>query len=369
MIVGVADCHLGKSIKESDVEFQEDSFLALERLYQQVITLKASAVIFAGDVVDKSAATGAVSESLIKFIGGLLKKGVKTYFIQGNHDKQTEWHKRKVPLLASFGAISLHKTLTDIDGVSVYGLDCQPFNKLKEELLSVPPCDLLVLHQSSAHLLHVKDAQELFISDIPAHVKNVLVGDIHVFDLTALPSGGVVCSPGCLTACKMNETGKAGSYSLISKNPKGQLNFVQGHIGCRKFLIQKLIAETTDQDLATLCENVLKAVEAVGKNALLPKPVIDLQWTEGVEDKLIKARRVLAASSNDIVIWETKENPSFTGFEMIMEKPVFTKLTLTEALPKIVSDKDVLSLCTLMLNAGIKSTAADSWLKERLSNG
>ena len=172
------------------------------------------AVVLAGDIFDRDRIEGPTLRAFATFVDELYTRGIPVYFIQGNHDLD-----REDPLPGVEGALSLNGKLENICGVRVYGLDWMPREQLKEALLTVPECDVLVLHAKMKHLCGFGIAADLSLDDIPERVRHVVVGDIHVPDQTELRGKGFCISPGGLHPCTLAETREKCYAVLDTKDP------------------------------------------------------------------------------------------------------------------------------------------------------
>jgi hypothetical protein len=110
--------------------------------------------------------------------------------------------------------VHLHKQLEYIDGFRFYGLDWMPKEELQAALKEVPPCEYLVLHGMVDHLIGFEAACDFSVDDVPLHVRNILVGDIHIQNVTQIRNDGVCISAGALHPCSISEGGLHGVYLL-----------------------------------------------------------------------------------------------------------------------------------------------------------
>lgn len=203
-----SDFHLTRWAWKSRPDLDGDSFRALADLSARLRSRRVSAVIIGGDIFDARRADGPELEAFTHFVDELYTAGIPVYFIQGNHDRDPL---KAIPTVV--GAVHLHKQLVVIDGQTVYGLDSMTRDELQEALKTVPPCDYLVLHQMAEHLIGFEAAADFTLDQIPVHVRNVLVGDIHIPNVAAMPQGHCV-SAGCLHPCSIAESGEHGVYLL-----------------------------------------------------------------------------------------------------------------------------------------------------------
>ena len=206
-----ADLHLGRRVRKTKQALRFDSYDALDRLRNVLLadTADQAVLVLAGDLFDRSEITAHAHDALCAFTDELYQHNMRVFFVQGNHDNSSE---DGYTHGGNAGCIPLHGGLTDVCGLSVYGLDWQPREQLRAAITEVPPCDLLVLHCPMEHLLGFEGSWDLAIDDIPPHVQHVLVGDVHIADKHQLPSGGWCFSSGSLHPCTLAESGKHGCW-------------------------------------------------------------------------------------------------------------------------------------------------------------
>lgn len=218
MIAVAADLHIGKNIKSSRRDLANDSYRALESMRDSIMNAYVNSgdeslhIILAGDIFDEKKISGGTLKAFTEFIDYFYDQGVTVYFIQGNHDTDS------VEAIASIqGAQHIHKKSVTLDGCTVYGLDWQPKDKIKEELTDVPECDILVLHQMFEHLSGFAPAADCSLDDVPSHVGDIVVGDVHVRDKTTRNGVSHCISPGPLHPCSIDQPGPHGFFALPLK--------------------------------------------------------------------------------------------------------------------------------------------------------
>ena len=210
------------------------------------------AVILAGDIFDRDRIEGPTLRSFANFVDELYTRGIPVYFVQGNHDLD-----REDPLPGVEGAISLHGKLTQICGYRVYGLDWMPREQLKEALLAVPECDVLVLHAKMAHLAgNFGEAADLSLDELPSNAASVVVGDIHIPNSTELRGRGFCISPGGLHPCSLAEDQPKFCCSL-----EHQVGWQWWEIKSRKIHHLKLLTEQEAQIAPSILHNIAQTSE------------------------------------------------------------------------------------------------------------
>ena len=117
----ISDLHLGRQLHRFPLQEEQDEIL--ERIRQAVAENRPDAVLIAGDVYDRSIPPVYATQSLDRFLEGLLATGTTVCMISGNHDSAERVGFLSGPLKASRLHVSPayrgtveHVTLTDDAG-------------------------------------------------------------------------------------------------------------------------------------------------------------------------------------------------------------------------------------------------------------
>jgi DNA repair exonuclease SbcCD nuclease subunit len=214
MLYFASDLHITLLMWKNKKELAGDSYRALNALADAIIEQDAakeagedSALILAGDVFDKRSVRGTDNLNFRRFVEKLVNQDIQVYFIQGNHDRDQSSN------CEAGGAIPIHNKLEYLCGHSIYGIDYMPKPELRAAVENAPACDILILHCSFQHLIHYEGAAFFSTEDIPEHIKNVVVGDTHVTNLTPLRGTGAIISPGALHPCNLSQGGQHGFWT------------------------------------------------------------------------------------------------------------------------------------------------------------
>ena len=209
MIYWSADWHLTRYTWNQRRELDGDSYKALDSVVDLILSQpkEGKTLIIAGDIFNGCKADGMTLDAFTKAVDRLYEQDIKILFIQGNHDHNI------IPIPSVQGCVHIHKKLVTVDGYKIYGLDWLPREQLHEELKQVPECDILVMHASFQHLLGFEGAYDLTLDDIPAQVRNIVTGHIHVMDITKFRGEGLCVSPGPTHPCDITESNAKGIYS------------------------------------------------------------------------------------------------------------------------------------------------------------
>lgn len=325
MIAFAADLHLRRFMWRSRRDMDGDSFRALESMMYSILGRwvqsgdKELHVILGGDVFDEKRVDGSTLQAFTKFVDTLYEQGVEVYFIQGNHDLDA------VEAVASIqGATHIHKEMVVLDGRKVYGLDWQCKSDLPVRLSEVPECDILVLHQMFEHLVHFEAAADLDLDAVPLTAKNVLVGDVHVRDVTPLRGEGVCISPGPLQPCNIEQAGPHGSYILESG--KSEWEFVPHNT---REIHRTVVQDEADlESLSEVVASAIKGYEDSGSKENL-EPILEIKY----HAKLVREIEEVLA-----------KNPSGELLKVFMKPTASSVLLSEDRLQQVRMDVEGLSL-------------------------
>jgi DNA repair exonuclease SbcCD nuclease subunit len=263
-----ADWHIDRRIWKSRSDLEGDTYRALKRMKDAVLKHPAEhkAVILAGDIFNTRKVDGLSLLHVTEFIEELYEEDISVFFIQGNHDRDA------ISALEIQGAVPLHGQLVEIGNKKVYGLDWMPRTELKQAVQDAPPCDLLVLHCMFNHLVTFTNAADLDLDDVPEHVQNVLVGDVHIRDVSMLPnSGGFCCSPGSLHPCDITQDGPHGMNIWTDGFPNDRLV-----IKTRK--IMRFVVPEEETEAEEYLEDLRDTLQAVEPSVQLDlEPIVEIK--------------------------------------------------------------------------------------------
>jgi hypothetical protein len=193
----VSDLHVKPASSYRKTLLTGDAFYALDQIEAYAIEHKVTDVILGGDTYDSNQPPGESSNRVAALVRNLLAHGIRTLYIEGNHDKVNknpylpEKYYQEHRLLSSIGAVPL--VCADIGGQVIRGIDYCSSDKLLQKLEVLEPCDVLCIHAGFRHMLGFEGAYDLEKSDIPAAVKSrVLVGHVHTNDESSTDKGVTV---------------------------------------------------------------------------------------------------------------------------------------------------------------------------------
>jgi len=169
-----ADTHLDLNNWSARPDLYGDSQWALEYLVSQ--TMEMDFLCLAGDLFDVRKPSSEVIRHFRTQISRLAEADKDFFFIQGQHCMaDPPW-----PTSTQHLPVHLHHRFVEFsNGMSMFGLDWTPGDRLMSELAKVPHgCDIFVCHQVWLELMGTNIVTEGSFTAIP-HATTVLTGDYH----------------------------------------------------------------------------------------------------------------------------------------------------------------------------------------------
>jgi len=196
-----ADSHLDLQTWANRPRIQGDSLWSFDYIINRACELDVGVIIGAGDLIDVKKPPAAIAQFIRQRLQKVRECGITFAFIQGQHELS-----RDVPW---FSAIDDHTEHLDGNiliignAIEVYGLDWRPGSQLKAALETVPPVDLLVMHQVWRDFMGENCSAEGSFADVPP-VPLLLTGDFHT-TIDAQYGKLRVLSPGSTSLRSVNE--------------------------------------------------------------------------------------------------------------------------------------------------------------------
>lgn len=347
MLYLVADAHIVRRVWKHRTILEGDAYRAWDRMVDMIIADKAEnkTLLLAGDILDFRMIDGWTLEVLDAGIEKLFDAGVGVIFTQGNHDLNPRPH------LKVLGGSHAHKTIKKtLDGRTVYGLDYMPRDLLHEELAKVPDCDILMMHAAGEHLLGFEGAFEYQLEQLPTNVKYVLVGDIHVTDITETTAGVKVISPGSLHPLSIAEGGAHGFYKMYEN---GELEFVQ--VPGRE--IHRFNVKT-DKDVEK-ADKVLKELPELIQE---DRPIVELCYDPNFTAWAVGTSRALS----DMAVFFMDEKLTMPdNIVLDGDRPVYEQMTLKNALSMVLKpeeDPELFGFTENLLGSKDPDNYVEEWL-------
>jgi len=246
----MADLHLSPFIWNSHRAIIGDAYYALGMITGELLKLRTSmpadeelVLLIAGDIFDSTTPDPYTEKILQQNLGVLKEHGVVVLSVQGNH----EFH-AKTARASLFGTQTLGEIPYVVNGVTFCGIDyTASTEELHEKVAAIPPCNYLVMHAPFRHLLGFADKYQIEKDDIPGHIENVIVGDIHKQSLIQNAEGTRILSPGSTHPRSITEI-EGGHGVHIHKQGSGMDAGSWMNVLPRKF-IELTVMEESDADV------------------------------------------------------------------------------------------------------------------------
>lgn len=261
-IAFAADLHLRENIWVKHPSIRYDTFMAFRTLCLRLrdLTRKGERVILilGGDIFDSPFPSGQCEKAFVDALS--LCPLVDVFFISGNHDLE------KTARPSLWNCRQLTRVPEEVEGVTICGLDyTRNKEKLQEELSNIPACDFLVLHSPFRHLLGFAGKWQLEKDDIPPQVGKVLVGDVHVHNIT-----DNIYSPGSLCVNGISEFESEHGFYLFDTY-KNSCEYIQVYTRPFKILHwpDKDIPHTAHDDLQPVVDIIYPLDKAAEVDAFI----------------------------------------------------------------------------------------------------
>jgi len=280
LIATAADLHLSPFIWTSHRAIVGDAYYALGLITRELLNLREQhpdeTIVFVipGDIFDSTTPDPYTEKIFKDNINVLRLQKIHVLTIQGNH----EYH-AKTARATLFDTVPLSDTPLIIDGVKFCGIDfTASTEELHEKVSVIPECDYLAMHTSFRHLLGFEDKWQIEKDDIPGHIKNVLVGDIHKQSRVTNEEGVHIVSPGSTHPRDVAEiNGGHGVY--VFSHEAGITTGEWHNVEPRKFYIASVMDEN---DLARLRNLEVTQTSASGLPSVIILTVVNDLYKQAV---------------------------------------------------------------------------------------
>lgn len=264
-----ADWHLGGQLRKSSQKMKKDNESAMRSLQSSLIgSLPSGQCVIAGDIFDHKRIGKEEIRLWREFVSECQDHNISVLYVPGNHEKDSDDSGVALPSAVHPWAVDISDGVYEVDGYRVQGITETSTVDLREQVRQVKPCDLLVLHAPFEHLFGFEVDNLVSILDVPAGVKNVLVGHIHQVDRTdGLASGGAVFSPGPLHATEITELGSFGVWTADKLDDPDDWDWEE--VFCqpsKEFMVED---EASAEEVSRYCRNMPEWKDPVPLTILL----------------------------------------------------------------------------------------------------
>ena len=345
MIIFAADLHQTPRAWTNRWSIEGDAFYSLDQLTQYAEAHKDSCdgLVLGGDTTDSNTPDAATLHYVSEFMRRMREADIPVYYINGQHDKGAYGYS----LLETYGGIHIDQRLTEIGGFQFYGLSYRSRAELLEALAETPECDYLVLHCAFKHLLGFEGAWQLEASDVPEYIPNVLVGDIHIKDVSTFGKT-TIYSTGAAYACNSAEIAQKHGFFTIDNRG------LEYHEYATRAFHQLTVKDSSRDAIMAEIDKINKAAN----KAKLP-PVVFLKKKQEIEMSFDKFDKTII-----VVLDEALELVDVSDLHI----DAVTSLNLKASLPAVVDRKTQVPLYSFMeslLDAPDPREYVAGWLKEK----
>ena len=346
-----------------------DSYYAWEQIQEEAIRSGVNFVILAGDLLDRQI-NG--SEPIIKLQQGIEKlgfAGIKTLFIQGQHEYQEfPW--------ASLSKHAHHLAFAgvDIGPFWVEGIDYQSketFRRELEECSEMGDQDILVMHQVWLDWMGERALPQGSFSDVREIAPKLITGDLHESRLEWFDDKSLqILSPGSTCMQSVAEPLQKYMYYL-SEGDDGLPEFEPVELKSRPVVRLEKKLETPEDvnDVMGKIEDEFARVFDYADANKLPEeictPIFHFTYSHNIADEVRRIENFLDGRAH--LFW--KEIPTMTADDVYSEEfKAGDAATMADMLRDEVDDEKVRNLSERLLASPNIVEELVRWQKEQLTN-
>ena len=367
--LAASDLHLKKRTW-SNRPIEGDSYFAWEQIVNIAIREEVEVVILAGDILDKQINGSEPIGKLQEGIEKLGAAGIKTLFIQGQHEYQ------EVPWASlSKHAIHLHRNCVDVNDYTVVGIDFQAKERLQDELSYVtetlkaaPDNTILVMHQVWEEWMGERALPQGKLEDVKnwlPGLRLLITGDLHESRLHHDPL--TVLSPGstCMQAISEPED----KFVYLLRNRGRQLvEVVKEPLLKRPFIDWPRMETVADiEDCIREYYTVYEDQQAHAEQHSIPEgirtPLVRFQYDHSLSGDMNRLEKLAGDSGH--IFWKEHSPQTSEEQETIAAG---NNVTMESLLKSVECSKDVRQLAERLLTDGDPSEELRRWHKEKLTN-
>jgi|TARA_R110000824_G_scaffold115066_3_gene265987 predicted phosphodiesterase len=369
-VLVTSDLHLSNRIwKHRPIE--GDSYCAWSQIQELAIARGCSAVIMAGDILDKQTNQSEPVYQLLAGIKNLRDHDIAVYYNQGQHELQTTpW------MSIESGAVHLSPDgagVVSINGWRLAGCDYRDEAGLQQFLKSEAAlsADILICHQVWKDLMgNIGNPQGEF-SDVPENVKLLITGDYHESVCRKFGNLSVI-SPGSTHLRSISEPVDKYVY-LLDLPEKGPLKSKRSPLLTRRRIDISLVKDALSPAVKLL-EAQLSLAYAYNKAAGFTKDVAKpLVWlTHDPEDHKGVAQVTKAVNENAHIFFKPVKHKLEDAPQLLDYVDVEDRLQMIHCLDSAVDKKEkplIYGLATALLAGGEPEQVLQKWIKEQTNEG
>tara|TARA_B100000745_G_scaffold300218_2_gene253356 strand:+ start:2860 stop:4008 length:1149 start_codon:yes stop_codon:yes gene_type:complete len=370
-----SDLHLKKRTW-SNRPIEGDSYFAWEQIVDRAIAVEVEVVILAGDILDKQINGSGPIVKLQEGIEKLGAAGIKTLFIQGQHEYQ------EMPWASlSKHAIHLHRNeatsldpFIEVAGYTIAGIDFQAKERLQDELSYVaetlkspPEKTILVMHQVWEEWMGERALPQGKLSDVDNWLPGLgllITGDLHESHVEDEPLR--VLSPG--STCMQSISEPEDKYMYFLSSVDGSLEIKKNTLLGRPFIDWPFIGTVADiedciREYYTVYEDSQSHAEQHSIPAEICKPLVRFQYEHSLSGEIHRLEKLVGDTGH--IFWKEHAPKDVVADEIITSGD---HITMESLLKSAECDDSVRQLAERLLAGGDPNQELHRWHKERLTN-
>ena len=363
-----SDLHLKKRTW-SNRPIEGDSYFAWEQIVDTAIREAVEVVILAGDILDKQINGSGPIVKLQEGIEKLGAAGIKTLFIQGQHEYQ------EMPWASlSKHAIHLHRNFVEIAGYTIAGIDFQAKERLQDELSYVaetlkspPEKTILVTHQVWEEWMGERALPQGKLADVNNWLPGLgllITGDLHESRLEDELLR--VLSPG--STCMQSISEPEDKYVYLLSSSAGSLEISRSALLGRPFIDWPFIGTVADiedciREYYTVYEDSQSHAEQHSIPEEICKPLVRFQYGHSLSGEMHRLEKLVGDTGH--IFWKEHVPKDVVAEEIITSGD---HVTMESLLKSVECDDSVRQLAERLLAGGDPNQELHRWHKEQLTN-
>ena len=368
-----SDLHLKKRTW-SNRPIEGDSYFAWEQIVDRAIAVEVEVVILAGDILDKQINGSGPIVKLQEGIEKLGAAGIKTLFIQGQHEYQ------EMPWASlSKHAIHLHRNeatsldpFIEVAGYTIAGIDFQAKERLQDELSYVaetlkspPEKTILVMHQVWEEWMGERALPQGKLADVNNWLPGLgllITGDLHESRLEDEPLR--VLSPG--STCMQSISEPEDKYVYLLSSAGGYLEIRRSALLGRPFIDWPFIGTVADiedciREYYTVYEDSQSHAEQHSIPAEICKPLVRFQYDHSLSGDAHRLEKLVGDSA--YTFW--KEHAPKDNNEEDSVVVSGNNVTMESLLTSVECEEDVRQVAERLISSGDPYEELKRWNNEQ----
>ena len=368
-----SDLHLKKRTW-SNRPIEGDSYFAWDQIVDTAIREAVEVVILAGDILDKQINGSGPIVKLQEGIEKLGAAGIKTLFIQGQHEYQ------EMPWASlSKHAIHLHRNeatsldpFIEVAGYTIAGIDFQAKERLQDELSYVaetlkspPEKTILVMHQVWEEWMGERALPQGKLADVNNWLPGLgllITGDLHESRLEDEPLR--VLSPG--STCMQSISEPEDKYVYLLSSAGGYLEIRRSALLGRPFIDWPFIGTVADiedciREYYTVYEDSQSHAEQHSIPEEICKPLVRFQYDHSLSGDMHRLEKLVGDTGH--IFWKEHAPKDFNEEDSVVVSD--NHITMESLLQSVECAEDVRQIAERLISSGDPAEELKRWQKEQ----